>query len=496
MEVYKELFKYATAIRDDGFDISYESIYDKNSLIAVYIYRVQSNGDRAVCAKLGYRVQLQNYHIALPSGRYQIKFFIKLKESARYFESLLTSIYELKVLYNFLPQILKQDNQKDVLSKLALNGLNDQDFKVVSAATGGAYGISPSSLQELSESALSLLKLKEYNSSTTSFLLNTIIYAGSLTFLSKNIDFLLYEIIKDRVNQKKEDILFQFGLLKYKTNNHYIAYRAFSDLLAYKNDLKFYQTGCISYLDSIETLNKISTIEPSSLISIYSIHEKKDYIGCVLVSCDYGYYKIYLEEQLKSLNEEYLIHIHFILPDNSNIKNIEEDLCNFINVNYSYEVMGDVKYSMRTYCSISRYIIVSDIISFYGLPVIVADADLDFNYLDIVGVFKDADCNSIYLRETKSDLPWFRVLAGFNVFGGESYDSSFLKVLKKYLLRCYYSGRDGWMLDQVALCQCLEFYKSSRSEADCNIYSLNDSFKINIKQVSNRVQKRLMLSSF
>lgn len=496
MDVFKDLFEYSVISKDDGFNISYRCTYEKEAVISVYFYKLIEGNKRVIVSKLGYRKELQKYHLALESGRYQIKFFIKLKEETSYFDALLTPVYELEVLSNYLPQLLNLNELSKIISKLALNGLNNIDFKVISGAKAGAYSCPPNFFEVLSESAIDLLKRNKYGYSTTEFLLNCIFYTGNKEFLLRHMDYLLYELINNKSEQKKKDILFWFGVANYKTGKHLIATKAFSGLIEFKDDLRFYQTGSISYIDSLETLDTLEINEIDNGVQLAKNFDHSCYIGCLLISCDYGYYKVYLEDQLEKLNGLYLIHVHFILIDNTYLNSIRKDIDSFDNVNYSYEIVSSNVYNIRTYYSISRYLILSDIIKIYSLPVIIADADLDFNRLDLMSVFESTDSKSIYLNEVYSDLPWFKVLAGFSVFGKDAVNSKFISNLKKYLSSCYYTGRDGWMLDQVALCQCLEFHNSNDSKDDIKIYNLNDSFKVDIKQVPNRVEKRLMISKF
>lgn len=489
MKVFKDLFEYDFYTKNDGIEISYRAITDSSILIAAYIYRYDKGTERIVVYKGKYNKDLSRYHVSLESGRYQLKFFVKSRNENAYLDSLLTPTIDLSVLENYLPQLYLESYIDETIKLLARNGLNAIDFKIIMQLKHGSSSCPAGFLNNLAEVASKILSFESYNTKTSQFLLNCIFYTSNKDFLVLHRNELIFQLFENGSTQDSKDILFWFGVMEYKLESYFTAYQAFSKLIKFKDKLSFHQTGCISYLHSMSLLDSQEVVEDN--ITIIDACNFMNVDNCILISCDYGYYMVYVKNRLKEIGINSLVHIHFVLFNQAEVEEVNEDLKGLLNINYSYEIVSNKIGNIKTYCSIARYLVLNKILKKYNLPVLVADADLDFNLLNLEGIFEGLGGKDILLRKTSSDLPWLKVLAGFNIFGYETFDTSFLRALKKYLIYCYYSGRDGWMLDQVALTQCMHFHNQSDIDNDTNILNLDDFVKVNVKQVISKSDKEL-----
>lgn len=486
---FKGIFDYSFDTKNNGLEISYR-VTDNDASIAAYIYLYNKGSDRVVVHKIGYHKVLDNYHIPLVSGRYQIKFFVRKKGDAKYSDSLLTQLIDLKVLWNYLPLLHQINLTKETITLLADNGLNKIDFDTIVAEKHKSGSGSSEFFNVLSETSLSILSKNICTYDTAKFLFNCIFYTAGKDFLVLYKEQITFLLLHDNFNQSKKDILFWFGLMEYKIGYKSVTHQAFSKLLSYKNELEFHQTGSIAYLDDISVFDNVQV--ESCNLHVFNNSHSDSIEGCLLISCDYGYYLAYVKEKLINISNGVLVHLHFVITLESEIYKITKELKGMLNVNYSYELVGSEVGNLKTYYSIARYMILDQVIRRYKLPTLVADADLDFDLINLLDVFRSVKSNDIILRKTSSDLPWLRVLAGFNVFGYNTFDSSFLIYLKKYLTYCIYNERDGWMLDQVALSQCLYFCEDKKFalNEDTSFLDCEEFLTVNIKQVANRQQKR------
>lgn len=492
---FKDIFEYNFCTKNNGLEISYR-VTDNNASIAAYIYLYNKSSDRVVVHKISYNKVLDSYHIPLVSGRYQIKFFVRKKGDTKYSDSLLTQLINLKVLENCLPSIYKTNLIKETITLLANSGLNKIDFDTIVAEKHKSGSRFSEFFNILSEASLNMLSRNICTYDTAKFLFNCIFYTANKDFILLYKEEIVFQLLCNNFNQSRKDILFWFGLMEYKIGYGNLAQKSFSELLAYKDELEFHQTGSIAYLDSMSAFDNVQLRNHD--IQFFENSHSSNIEGCLLISCDYGYYLAYVKDNLTSISSGVLVHLHFIITLESEVHKIAEELKGLSNINYSYELLDGYVGNLKTYYSIARYMILDQIIANYKLPTLVGDADLDFDLLNLSEIFRTVKPNDIILRKTSSDLPWLRVLAGFNIFGSNTFDNSFLIYLKKYLTYCILNERDGWMLDQVALSQCLYFCENEKTSDYGEVVFLDcDEFlNVNIKQISNRQQKREEIAAY
>lgn len=489
MQNFKNLFEYDIFSKGNSLEISYYTLKNNDITIAAYIYKCAKDSPRVVVHKVSYSKKLDSYDIFLESGRYQVKFFVKNRGDAKYFESFLTSPIDLKALKYFLPKLYEYNSTEKIIQSLAKTGLNEIDFKVIVVEKHKSNNEKNNFFFCLSEAALKIIVTENCTYETANFLFNCIFYIGSKDFLLLHERNLLSQLIINKFNQTKKDILFWFGLMQHKLGRGDTAYSAFSILESYKNELDFHQTGALSYLsDTSRFLDK--EFSKTQITYINKLIPKNSQ-GCILVSCDFGYFSAYLKNILHTFDKNLIVHLHLILPDNIEGLNLNEIPEQHENIFVSYELIDESIGNFRTYYSVSRYLILPEILNRYNLPTIVADADLDFLNIDLISVVTSVNDNEFALNIKDNDLPWLKVTAGFNVFGKNTGNEDFFNVLTKYIKFCFETGRDGWMLDQTALGQCLYFYNMGliKSSSDFEINKLQ--LEKTVRQITNRAKKRV-----
>lgn len=489
MEKFKDLFEYNIYFIGNSLNFSYRILNNKSISIAAYIYRCNKNCPKTIVYKTSYNKSIDNHKVNLVSGRYQVKFFVKNKGDTKYSESFLTSPTYLNVLKNFLPRLYEYDSIQKIIFSISKSGLNEIDFKVIAVEKHRSNDSKHKFFYVLSETALKVLTTENCTYETANFLLNCIFYTGSKEFFILYKHELLGQLFINKFNQSRKDILFWFGVMEHKLGNKEVAYSVFNVLLSYKSELDFHQTGALSYLSSPEIIEDIIFVE----FEIKHIDKivRNCFEGCILISCDFGYFSAYLKNILHTFDKRIIVHLHLILPNDIKELNLSKISEKYENIFISYEYIDKSIGNIKTYFSVSRYLILPEILNRYNLPTIVADADLDFSDVDLLSVFTNVGDNQFALNIKDNDLPWLKVTAGFNVFGKDTGNVEFFKVLIRYIRFCFATGRDGWMLDQTALSQCLYFYSAGlmKSSSDFKINKLH--LEKTVRQVSNRAKKRV-----
>lgn len=320
----------------------------------------------------------------------------------------------------------------------------------------------------------------------------------NLKFLKDNISlknslgYLIYFLDIRNLNRLKDelfiyfdafdavDYLFYASVLYYRVGIKDISKAYNSRLFRYKDELKPFQGGAISYVN-FEKLNNEDLNEIFIINELNSVGK-----GLLLVSSDFGYFKAYSEKTINSSIEyNNNIHFHLVLPNEKSISHIDIDFFIKKNIGLSYEIK-DVG-NNPTYYSISRYLILNEIISLYDSNVIVCDIDIklekNIDYIfDRLGTYK------IGLVRSDKDLPWLSCLAGFNYFGKDTRNTLFLNNMRNIMNTLFNKGYDLWMLDQVALQLSLE--ENEENEEDDLIVNLSEYLLHSIKQYDNRQQAR------
>ncbi|WP_440464610.1 hypothetical protein [Psychrobacter sp. ASPA161_6] len=489
MQNFKKLFEYGIFPKGNSLEISYYTLKNNDITIAAYIYKCAKDSPRVVIHKVSYRNKLNSHNVFLESGRYQVKFFVKNRGDTKYFESFLTSPIELKVLKYFLPKLYECNSTEKIIQSLVKTGLNEIDFKVIVVEKHKWNSEKYNFFFCLSEAALKIISTENCTYETAKFLFNCIFYIGNKDFLLLHERNLFSQLIINKFNQARKDVLFWFGLMQHKLGRGDIAYSAFSVLLSYKSELDFHQTGALSYLS--DTSKFLDNDFNETQITYINKSLPTNSQGCILVSCDFGYFSAYLKNILHTFDKNLTVHLHLILPGSIEELNLSKISEQHENIFVSYELIDESIGNFRTYYSVSRYLILPEILNRYNLPTIVADADLDFLNIGLISVVTSVNDNEFALNIKDNDLPWLRVTAGFNVFGKHTGNANFFNVLIKYIKFCFQTGRDGWMLDQTALGQCLYFYNMGliKSDSDFEINKLQ--LEKTVRQITNRAKKRV-----
>lgn len=487
MDFKNDYIEYSIKVMKSSVKLSYAT-QSAGHEIATYLFRID-NGEPILLEKVWYQRDVQDKLIKLESGKYYFVFYFKKIGEKKYSFNKKSGVFNIKILAGFVPQFFDPKNTRKVLRDLVDKNLNDIDFGSIRSAKHGSVKVSQEFYTNLCKNCLDIiLDYPEVNSSR-SFLLNCIFYMGASSFLLENKEKLTFILINSTSICLEKDILFWYGLMMYKLENYVIAEQAFEKLINFKAQLSYHQTGALSYLsDTSKFINQKFT---DSTINYIKKSLSKSYKGCILISCDFGYFSAYLKNILHNFDKRVIVHLHLILPNDIKELNLSKISEKYENIFISYEYIDKSIGNIKTYFSVSRYLILPEILNRYNLPTIVADADLDFSDADLLSVFTNVGDNQFALNTKDNDLPWLKVTAGFNVFGKDTGNVEFFKVLIRYIRFCFATGRDGWMLDQTALGQCLYFYSAGlmKSSSDFKINKLQ--LEKTVRQVSNRAKKRV-----
>lgn len=291
---------------------------------------------------------------------------------------------------------------------------------------------------------------------------------------------------------KSHEKKFLFGIMEYKCGNYQGAEENFAKLRDDKELLEFHQTGAMSYRSSPVLSNKPEFRCLESLT--YSEAEVESRDAVVLLSCDIGYLKAYWENVVKgaSLLGCLVFHINVILPAGMERERSKGDLCNFISgvdvpLNVFITMEEQVEGPIKTYTSISRYVVLGQLLKQYKKPILVSDVDIDFSKINISLLKELLASGRGYLRHrAAADFPWHKILAGFNLFPCHVYVESYADLLNCYFLKLYREGYDGWMLDQVGLYVVYKVVCERINNFDDVFYNEEAGNALCIEQVSNR----------
>lgn len=377
------------------------------------------------------------------------------------------------------------ENAEKSLDEL-LRGINvERNLSVVLSAPEESLGklfnnartiaIADSAISEMCRVLLCDFASPKLTIKQTKFLMDCIIYVGDATVVKENYAPLLV-IAERNSSEMLQDSLFWKGLIQYRCGNYFSAQNEFQKLLAFKESLQFHQTGCISYFHEWAPKSETAKAATISFRKLAVTNSN----GVVLISCDYGYFSAYSEKAIAGLlSSGAAAHFHLVLPAGFDLNRLLSLDHPNVGVSYEYEDAAERR-NRKTYYSIARYLVCPAVIEEYKKPVLIADIDIDFN-MDLSSLFEKIDDDEIALVCGKRNLPWLRILAGFNLFGKGASRSAFLTYLNQFLLFCYSSGRDGWMLDQTALDLA---YRSTRDLS--NIQNIDRIKSFSVRQHANR----------
>ncbi|AQS50882.1 hypothetical protein PAEH1_03615 [Paenalcaligenes hominis] len=218
-------------------------------------------------------------------------------------------------------------------------------------------------------------------------------------------------------------------------------------------------------------------------------YSKSKTTNVVLVSCDSGYLAAYGKDffdLIKKLDPLSCIHFHVINPVKDILKKIR--FLNNDDIGLSFERV-DIS-QIKTYSSVSRYLIAVKIMDLYDKDVIISDIDLSFKISpkDVVNLV-DGDFG-LYINEHKGRcFPWTYVLAGLGVYKKNLNSISFLENISSFINGVFDDEENCWMLDQMAL-----EYALRRNEN----MPFSDLRKLGcpLSQFSDRPQRRKLAKNF
>jgi hypothetical protein len=279
------------------------------------------------------------------------------------------------------------------------------------------------------------------------FALSSLVYASESSFLRES-----YLLIKEAIAGCKEiadhEAAYINGLLDYRVGNFHNAEHFFQKIEK-SPALEYHQAPSRSYF------YRWSPGEAQIAFGDFNLLKRceRGGDGVVLMSCDYGYFSAYFQKSIDALlQKECSVHVHFVLPHGFDLRRIESVALGAIGVSYEFEprcVPGNI--NIKTYYAASRYLVLDKVMREYKKPVLVSDIDIDFTPMNLQQLFRQISTDEIALVFGVRNLPWLSVLAGFNLFGRDTSDGPFVAYLKNFLSYCFTTGRDAWMLDQVAL---------------------------------------------
>ena len=487
MNFEDEYLRYTIEPSETAVKLSYISKREGYE-VATYLFDISAK-EPIVLEKLWYKEQLKDKLIGLSSGKYYFLFFLKKKGDKKFSSNIKSGIFNIKILNNYLPEFFEPQNTQSIIEKLLEKDLNTIDFGIIRATKHGTGQVPDGFYNTLVKACFDLVLKNTDARASRSFLLNCIFYIGEAEFLKKNQQRLTLLLIESADISSAKDILFWYGLMMYKLGEYKTAEASFKKLVNYKNQLAYHQTGALSYISDVDKLEYEEF--PDIAISYIDKTISSKFKGCILISCDFGYFSAYLKDVLHVFDSKLVIHLHIILPKQEVDVGLEDISKTFKNIFISYEFANESIGNLRTYYSVSRYLILPQILDRYHLPTIVVDADLDFTNADLISVVSTIADNEVALNIKNNDLPWLKVTAGFNVFGRDTGNEVLFEILKKYIMYCFETGRDGWMLDQTALGQCFYFYKIGMIERSSSFQIKKLQLKKTVRQVSNRAKKRV-----
>lgn len=293
--------------------------------------------------------------------------------------------------------------------------------------------------------------LKEFRlliPSQTLFLLSMLVYGKNSEWLIKNYDE-VYTCINESGLPLHEE-LFLEGLLNYKIGNFHIAQRNFSKIIPYKKYLQSHQWSSLNYVYSYDNKNSYEyKLKDFTLYKEAKLYNE----GVVLISCDWGYYLAYHDLiDSKIDNYQLNIHYHLVLPKGFPVSDLNTDVHKRVGVSYEIEPLEtrEQDKNYKTYYSIVRYLVADKVSRLYDQKILISDVDINFenNISEVFNMISDDEAALVF---SKSDLPWTKIMAGFNVFGKNFFSKDFYLLLCNFLIENLDSGLNFWMLDQVAL---------------------------------------------
>ncbi|ETF04728.1 hypothetical protein W822_04230 [Advenella kashmirensis W13003] len=474
---------YEYSVGNDSVDLTVKAHNTEGVTYAAYLLFA----DGTVIEKKWYKANGHFIFTNILPGDYKFRIYVLREDKKVSFLSTgFTVAQSSKELDDILAGINVSENLRKLLSKpisffhFAFRKMRSAIFySKVRSAIHGSIQINEITRREVCLEALTLCRAGGLLSHQFKFLMDCITYVSDIGFLEQNRVELLTLIANNQFIHPRDSIFWE-GTIEYKVGNYFSAQIAFQSLLPLRNSLEHHQTGSISYFYRWDPETEYHEPKNINIVKMGT----GDSAGVVLMSCDYGYFMSYFEKTIsKLLANEIIVHIHLILPANVDVETLSGLNHERIGVSYEYE-SEDLNRNKKTYYSVARYLVCSSIIKGYGKPVLISDIDIDFQ-TNITSLFSKIEPNEIALIFSRHNLPWLRIMAGFNLFGAETADSEFLTYISRFLRYCVNTGRDGWTLDQTALDLS---YRATRDVV--SIKNLNSLKKFSVRQYSSRAAYR------
>lgn len=425
----------------------------------------------------------------LPKGRYRLRLFVQDKSTGTR-DSWKTEPFAVTAN-------IKDESAQATLA-LALKGINPsqnltrllerhpawlaQAFQTIRASVASGQGGGGA---EFAEALLQICQQKNLSAAQTIFVLGSIIYAAPVPFITAHAHELagLLESAKDL---PATELQFMKGLLSYRVGNFFDAQERFQALLPHSRDLLPHQTSSPAYFYRWSQDERAGS--KTGEFTLHARHPAPSK-GVILMSCDYGYFVSYFRKAIEKIRQHgQSVHLHLVLPQEVELgavlAHIGDDDVGLSYERETYDLRTQP--NRKTYYTAARYLVCHHILALYQRPVLVSDIDINFERAPD-DAFSNLAGDEIALYFGRSDLPWLKILAGFNFFGRLTAESEFLRRLQAFLWFCLETGRDGWMLDQTAL--EVTYQNCSRAQQRL-IRSVHDMLGFAPRQFDNRAESR------
>ncbi|SDC67650.1 hypothetical protein [Paraburkholderia lycopersici] len=436
--------KYRIEVSNEHIVISLNTPQE-DELYAVYL----KTGDDRVIEKKPYQTTETFTFSIVPNGAYYFRVFVRKGEAQHVWS---TSLF-------LLPQGVEVAGTDSLMDKIIADGdvdgnlsliLQDEYFDAKKAfrrvMDAVHRGLAWRNKEDFGQRLLQYLK-DSVDFRKRRFALSCLVYASESEFLREN-----YLFVKESIAACGEGLdheaAYIGGLLEYRVGNFHSAELLFQGIKK-SPMLEYHQAPSRSYFYRWSPDGTRAEFGDFNLLR--KCEGGGD--GVVLMSCDYGYFAAYFQKSMDALlRKECSVHVHFVLPQGFDLNRISVSALGEIGVSYEFEPRNvSEELNIKTYYAASRYLVLDKIIQTYEKPVLISDIDIDFSPMDLKGLFHMLPADEIALVFGIRNLPWLSILAGFNLFGRNVAGGPFVAYLKSFLSYCFATGRDAWMLDQVAL---------------------------------------------
>lgn len=255
----------------------------------------------------------------------------------------------------------------------------------------------------------------------------------------------------------------KFGLLDSRDIDNLGRHATGALSFRFGKDLEDISSGLCAYKQNISILKERSNIAPNAESIIMS-------------ACDSAYFEMFSDVFISSFCyylKNKVCHIHVVNPTDAVVNKAEAISRRLNNVNFSFEWSG---FNTPAYFAISRFVILEQIMDFYGLDVLVCDIDAAFVGEFSVGKILSDHYNIVVKADNKCNLhsyPWRGLAAGFFAVKNNYMTTEYIRSLKSFVMSFILDSphKNIWYFDQTAIyCLLKHFTERSKNFASSFIY--------------------------